>query len=229
MLGTARRVWDSLSKTQQTYMRALVVEDECRRRIPLTSAARVPYVVINGAYGAEFLHALADAGLFERPAPQSMADLHRWGVIKELESLDQRGLIQVRVRDDLVYVWLTRTGRAAVRAGNPGPEEAGTEEGAPVNLDDGVAAAFDADMRVLHGHGVDITRITATPDGVYLFAVEGGRRQVVFGRTAGAGWDWTAYELPDGADKWEQVIQDYAPDAAAMAAVLNRLGARGED
>lgn len=132
----AQQEWSSLTPTQQTYMRELLAEHEVTQRIPEGSVARVSYVLINGAFSAKFLKALAEVGLYERLDDLyaqtdrdhrkwgTVDDLRKWGVIQELEGLSQRDLITMQIGyGDLVYVWFTRAGKAAARAGCPNPNE----------------------------------------------------------------------------------------------------------
>lgn len=85
--------------------------------------------------------------------------------------------------------------------------------------EDAAANDFEITVKMLRGHGVDITLIDPVPDGTFVLTTEDGRKRVAFGPADGGdGWDWTGKERTSSA--WGPIVQDWAPSDEAMAAVL---------
>jgi len=117
MTAKAKKAWDELNKRQQTYMEAIYHADQAVEAAHRKEAARTwsntPARVwrrlpFNGPY-SHIAPALRHHKVYDTGAGATLAALRDRGLI---ESETWTGLLT-----DPVYVWITREGRAAVRAG----------------------------------------------------------------------------------------------------------------
>ncbi|THJ65101.1 hypothetical protein [Candidatus Frankia alpina] len=121
-MSAAAEVWAGLNDRQRTYLRALydvdqALEDEHRQRGARGTFDPAPARVwrrisFNGAY-SPVVSRLRAAGVYDTGAGATLAALRERGLIS---SETTPGVLT-----DMVDVWMTRAGRAAVRAGTGVP------------------------------------------------------------------------------------------------------------
>lgn len=118
MTTAARAAWDGLNSRQQTYLRVLYDQDQTLEESHRSQAARGNYsrepariwrrIGFNSA-GSTIPYQLRAAGVYDSGAGSTLA------------ALTDRGLIMTGsvpgLLSDITVVWVTRAGRAAVRAG----------------------------------------------------------------------------------------------------------------